>query len=193
MQGRSIRNGVALPGGVAFDGMGHGVHTGGGRQAGGKFFRQSGIQNGDPGDIEGLEVDDFLPLLLVQDHGARCNLRSCSGGRRYGDMRRLLPGQHLHALEIPHASAFFHENAHALGRIDDASASKADHHVGTHRKGHRGTLVHHLHAAVLGDVGINAGQLIPHGFLGFLHQTGGSDTGVGHQNGGFPQSGDFHG
>ena len=118
---------IAVSGGyISLNGVGHGVHTGMGRQLLGHFFRQIRVHNGHVrGDIKvGQRI--FNALLVIGDDAEGGDFRGCAGGRRNGAEPGFCPqGGEIEGYRQLVEGGFrvFVESPHGFGRVDGGSAA----------------------------------------------------------------------
>ena len=115
-------------GDVALDGVGQGVHAGGGGQALGHAAHHVWIDHGDLGDIVGVHADELALLFHVGDDVIDGDLRGGAGGGGHGDGEHgvLLGGgnalQGAHVLKL----GIVDDDADGLGGIHAGAAADGD-------------------------------------------------------------------
>ena len=112
-------------GGVALNGVGQGIHTGGGGQPLGHGGHHIRVDDGDYGHIVGVNADEFSLALHVGDHvvdGHLCGGSGCGGNGNDGNTGVLCGSG---ALKASHILKFRvgDDDADGLGRIHGGAAA----------------------------------------------------------------------
>ena len=117
-------------GGVALDGVGEGVHAGGGSKAGGHGGHHLGVDHGDLGSVVGVDADELADLLHVGDDVVDGDLGRGAGGGGHGD------GEH--GVVLGGGDALERAHVGELGVGDDHADGLGGVHGGAAADGHDG-------------------------------------------------------
>ena len=111
--------------------MGESVHAGGSGEAGGHGGHHVGVDDGDLGDVVGVNADELADLVRVGDYVVDGDLSGGAGRGRDGDGERgvLLGGSD--ALEAGHVGKLgvLDDDADALAGVHGGAAADGNHHV----------------------------------------------------------------
>ena len=156
-------------GGVALNGVGQGIHAGGGGEALGHGGHHVGVHDGDVGDVVGVHADELALALHVGDDVVDGGLGGGAGGGGHGDGEHgaVLGGGHaLQGADVGELGVV-DDDADGLAGVHGGAAADGDHVVGTR-------LLVGLHAGLdvlNGGVGLDVGvDLIGH--TGLVQQVG---------------------
>ena len=162
LDGLKVEHVGELPGalgGVAFDGVGQGVHAGSGGEAGRHRSHHAGVDDGDLGGVVGVDAHELADLLGVGDDVVDGHLGGGTGGRRHGD------GEH--GVVLGGSNALEATDIGKLGVVDDDADSLGSVHRGAATDGHDSVSLGGLEGldAVLdvldGGVGLDLGVETP--------------------------------
>ena len=162
LDGLKVEHVGELPGalgGVAFDGVGQGVHAGSGGEASRHRSHHVGVDDGDLGGVVGVDAHELADLLGVGDDVVNGHLGSGTGGRRHGD------GEH--GVVLGGSNALEATDIGKLGVVDDDADSLGSVHRGAATDGHDSVSLGGLEGldAVLdvldGGVGLDLGVETP--------------------------------
>ena len=151
-----IRQFPGRTGDIPFDGVGQGVHTGGGRQAlrhGGHHIR---VHDRDHGDVVRVHAYEFTVFLHVGDDVVDGDFRGRAGGRRNSDDRhRRILGFHR-AFQTAHVLVLriADDDADGLGRVHRGTAADGHDAVGARRAEGLDTGLYVFNGGVRFDLGI---------------------------------------
>ena len=162
LDGLKVEHVGELPGtlgGVAFDGVGQGVHAGSGGETGRHRSHHVGVDDGDLGGVIGVDAHELADLLGVGDDVVDGHLGGGTGGRRHGD------GEH--GVVLGGSNALEATDIGKLGVVDDDADSLGSVHRGAATDGHDSVSLGGLEGldAVLdvldGGVGLDLGVETP--------------------------------
>ncbi len=133
VDGQRVRIGAVGRGNIGFDGVGHGVHTGVGRQLLGHGMHQVRVHDGDV--RRNFKIGDgvFDAFLVIGDDGERRDFRGgAAGGRDGAEVRfRTQFGQAEHLAHIRKGGfRIFVFDPHGFGCVDGAAAAHGHDPVG---------------------------------------------------------------
>ena len=130
LQGIEVAEGVGLVGGPALNGVGQGVHAGGGGDLPGQVLDHHRVQNDVVGDHAGVDDAHFQLLFRHGHNGVGGGLGAGAGGG--GDHQRLdaLFGPARRVQQLLDAVFIRHQDAGQLGGVHDATAAYGQDEVG---------------------------------------------------------------
>ena len=145
-------------GDVALDGVGQGVHAGGGGQPLGHAGHHIGVDNCDLRDVVGVNADELALLLHIGDDIVDGDLGSGAGGGGHGDGedRVLLGGGN--ALQTAHIGELrvVDDDADGLGGVHRGAAADGDDAVRVRSLEGRDAVLHVLDGGVGLDLAVDA-------------------------------------
>ncbi len=120
-----------FPGGlgdVAFDGVGESVHAGGGGQAAGHGGHHVGVNDGDFGDVVGVDADELALLFHVGDDVVDGDFGGGAGGGRDGDGEDgvILGGSNAFKASDVREFGVVGDDADGLGGVHGGAAADSD-------------------------------------------------------------------